>query len=235
MRKFFEKFARILGAHVSANWGPSVEQVLKIRARHSSADFVTEFAQMALLFTGPEAIRNYAVQQLRLEPRNDEFISVLEFGVYKGRSARFWSRRLPKGHRLVGFDSFEGLSHSWYGTYMPKGHFSLAGKPPRAPRNTSFVRGWVETTLPQFLESQDISNVRLVHMDLDIYEPSVFVLSLLSKHLRPGCYILFDEYFSFPGWQNCEHRALTESGIRHEFVAIASNPRGSDQALVKIV
>ena len=38
----------------------------------------------------------------------------LEFGVFEGRSMRWWSRNLSEpGAKLVGFDSFEGLPEDW--------------------------------------------------------------------------------------------------------------------------
>ena len=52
----------------------------------------------------------------------------LEFGVYKGRSMRWWSQRLPHaGAKLVGFDSFEGLPEDWRpnydaGAFLPGDH-----------------------------------------------------------------------------------------------------------------
>jgi hypothetical protein len=53
----------------------------------------------------------------------DEPVLYLEFGVFKGRTTRYWSAKLRNPDaRLHGFDSFEGLPEEWQTT--PRGRSS---------------------------------------------------------------------------------------------------------------
>jgi hypothetical protein len=54
------------------------------------------------------------VFQIAAEEIHDREVLYLEFGVYRGRSMRIWSRLLrnPRSN-LHGFDSFEGIPESW--------------------------------------------------------------------------------------------------------------------------
>jgi hypothetical protein len=70
--------------------------------------------------------------------------------------------------------------------------------------------GWVEDTLPVFL-SEHHEDAGLVHLDMDVFPPTKFVLEALGPALRSGSLLVFDDYFGFIGWQNHSHRALTES------------------------
>jgi len=65
-----------------------------------------------------------------IEEVGDEPIAYLEFGVFEGRSLRYWSRGLRNwDSELHGFDSFRGLPETFDGTY-PAGHFNMNGQPP---------------------------------------------------------------------------------------------------------
>lgn len=141
----------------------------------------------------------------------------------------------PGGGRVIGFDSFQGLSEDWIGTGLAKGQFDLGGKMPSVPANVELVRGWVEETLPNFLRENPLDQVSLVHMDLDTYSPTLTVLSALNSRLEPGTLILFDEYFGYWGWENHEHRALLESGLRFEYLAYSTNDigLGSENVLIR--
>jgi hypothetical protein len=147
---------------------------------------------------------------------------------------RFWAEGVPSSYLLVGFDSFEGLPEAWPGTNMGVGFFSTQGNLPELPANVTLVKGWVEKTLDDFLGKFEVSTVKLVHMDLDLYEPSVFVLKSLKPHLLPGTLILFDEYFGFPFWEHGEHRALQNSGLDFEYIAFTTGERTA-QVLVKVI
>ena len=136
----------------------------------------------------------------------------------------------------MGFDSFEGLSENWGGTGFAKGSLSTNREvPENFPQDVEIVVGRVEDTLGDWLSRNELNDLTVVHCDLDIFEPSLHVLETLKPRLLPGSLILFDNYFSYPGWKNGEHRALVESGIAHEFLAVSANAMigGSDRALVR--
>ena len=53
-------------------------------------------------------------------------------------------------------------------------------------------------------------NVAFLHVDCDLYSSTKTVLSFLADRLKPGAVIVFDEYFSYVGWENHEHAAFDE-------------------------
>lgn len=218
----------------------SLGKVLRARAQARTADFVESNMVGAVAFEDSLDVRKYAAQlafsglDWQLEAGSD-LIRCLEFGVFKGESARLWASEVEVGGRVIGFDSFQGLSEDWIGTRLPKGQFDLGGEMPQVPDNVELVKGWVEETLPNWLRENSLEKVSLVHMDLDTYSPTFRVLSLLRDKLKPGTLILFDEYFGYPGWENHEHRALLESGIEFEYLAYSTNDigLGSENVLVQ--
>ncbi len=126
----------------------------------------------------------------------DTPVSLLEFGVYKGNSMRFWASEF--GHAkstFHGFDSFEGLPEDWAGK-MVKGTFSTDGTTPDvADHRVNFYKGWIQNTLPDFLHSKSVdpSNTLIVHIDVDIYSAALFVLCACWFELDEF-YIIFDEF-----------------------------------------
>lgn len=144
----------------------------------------------------------------------------LEFGVFKGRSIRWWSDNLSQPDAtLVGFDSFEGLPQDWR-PGIASGHFRT-GKPPEIDdKRVSFQVGWFDETLPRFIvpdHDQIILNV-----DCDLYSSASTVLHWAEPHLRPGTLIYFDEFSD----RDHEMRAFNELHARSEYhfrpIAIAS-------------
>src|SRR5581483_8062137 len=74
----------------------------------------------------------------------------LEFGVFEGRSMRWWSQHLAQQDAtLVGFDSFEGLPEDWR-PGLGTGHFSTGRIPQIDDARVSFQVGWFDDTLPKF-------------------------------------------------------------------------------------
>ncbi len=150
----------------------------------------------------------------------DQRVLYLEFGVWQGRSIRYWSERLrnPDAH-LHGFDSFEGLPESWNMLYK-KGLFSTNGQTPQIddPR-VKFFKGWFEETLPRYQPPPHDQLV--INIDADLYSSTKFVLNALKGYINIGTYIYFDEFCD----RNNELRAfdefLAETKMRFE-VASAS-------------
>jgi len=59
--------------------------------------------------------------------------------------------------------------------------------------------------------------INFVHIDLDTYESSKFVLENLKPYLSKGCIILFDELYNFSGWDVGEYKALSETFSENEY------------------
>ena len=87
--------------------------------------------------------------------------------------------------------------------------------------------------MPPFLNEKK-PKINFVHIDVDTYETTKFILNLIKPQLVKGAIILFDELYNFEGWDVGEYKALTEVFAKNEykFEAFAHDGR---QALIKIL
>lgn len=131
----------------------------------------------------------------------------LECGVYFGRSLRFIAAQT---HAPVhGFDSFEGLPEAW-NVNEPAGAYSTGGRLPSGlPTNVVLHRGWFENTLPAFFAATP-GEIRLLHIDCDLYSSTKTVLQCANARLVPGSVLLFDDFLGYPGYEQHELRAFEE-------------------------
>jgi len=141
-----------------------------------------------------------------------------EFGVFKGDSLNAIARRIAPAS-IYGFDSFEGLPMAWsrdkegLDTYA-KGHFAV-NEMPRFEENAVPVRGWIEDTVPTFLEVHP-GKASLLHIDVDLYSSTKVILTAFNDRIVPGTIIVFDELSDFQNtptytnWEAHEWLALQE-------------------------
>lgn len=119
----------------------------------------------------------------------------LEFGVFKGKSIRYWSSILhDSDSRLIGFDSFEGLPETFDDRLgYTAGAFDVQGQLPEIddPR-VSFEKGWFSDTLQLFQVPQHRALV--IALDADLYSSTILVLRALEEHIVPGVVIYFDDF-----------------------------------------
>ncbi len=139
---------------------------------------------------------------------------ILEFGVYKGSSLiRFATFRdaLENNYsrRIVGFDTFGSFPKSeiknesdlkfiekheeegGQGLDSDSLHKILKAK---NFKNTELIAGNVFETLPKFLEERPNLRIALLHLDLDVKEPTAHVLDLLYDRVVPDGLIILDDY-----------------------------------------
>jgi len=120
-----------------------------------------------------------------------------ECGAYKGASSFLICRRIAgssKKHHI--FDSFEGLSEPTRedGTYWQKGDLSSSEKIIRENlKDFDFVayhKGWIPETF------HEVSDVRFcfVHLDVDLFQPTLDSLRFFYERMTPGGIILCDDY-----------------------------------------
>jgi len=129
----------------------------------------------------------------------------LEFGL--GRSTIYLSRSVAETTSsseeiLHSFDSLQGLPEKWRDGFE-KGKFSLDGKiPPSVVElpNAQIHEGWVNETLPRFLDSNPIEPVGLLVMDFCVEHSTAFVLDQLACRLNKGSIVLFANFFNYPNW-----------------------------------
>lgn len=169
--------------------------------------------------------------------------SVLEFGVHKGSTINFISKYFPL-ETVFGFDSFEGLPEDWNISYQEKfnkhkkGYFSLESLP-TVHSNVSLVKGFFDKSLKPWLATENITNIKFLHIDSDLYSSAKFVLATLNNFIIPGTIIVFDEFYPwgrkrYETWADHEYKALQEwiDEFGREFTVISRNHH--QQCAIKI-
>lgn len=138
---------------------------------------------------------------------------VVELGVYKGGSffqfAAF--RELlenEQSRKLIGFDMFNefpethndgdnAFREKWinetHNSYLTKEEIqkSLSN---RKIGNIELVQGDVAVTIPEYLQKHPYMKIALLHIDVDIYEPTVIGLRYLYDCVVPDGIIILDDY-----------------------------------------
>ena len=173
-------------------------------------------------------IREYSIKNSISNDKKSDYY-YLEFGVFKGESANYFSKFVNK---IYCFDSFEGFNEDWIGTSTIKSQLNQNKKIPKLNSNVEVVAGWVEETLDDFLQKHN-PKINFVHMDLDVYSSTKFVLSKLKPYLVKGAIILFDQLYNYIGWEYGEYKALKEVFENNEFKYRAFNLNGK-QCVIQI-
>ena len=186
----------------------------------------------SFVFDNDNSIRSFAINEAIKKFDNQNLY--LEFGVYKGDSINLFGKYLKKiNANIFGFDSFVGLKDDWITSeFNPKGTFDVKKNKPKTLSNIFLIDGWVENTLEDFLKKNVNKKIAFVHLDMDTYESTAFVLEKIKKFLAPGTIILFDEFYGFPNWEKYEYKAFLEKIKINEFKYIAFANR---QACIQII
>ncbi len=162
----------------------------------------SDFYSLKFEYDKREFLFNYVIEKEQLmDP-----VDYLEFGVSKGDSFRWWTKKLSHPDtRFHGFDTFTGLPEDW-GPFK-KGDMSSGDSLPEIKDDRfKFHVGLFQQTLLPFLADYDPSRKKIIHMDADLYTATLYVLTLMTPYLRKGDVIFFDE-FNVP---NHEFKAFDE-------------------------
>lgn len=177
-------------------------------------NFKEAFSRSAL-FTTRKATREFAIKTSLLNDQNKDYY-YLEFGVFKGGSANFFSKYVNK---LYVFDNFQGYKEDRANTHDvldSRESFNLNNKIPKLNPNVEPIIGWVEDTLVNFLETHK-PKINFVHLDINVYSSSKFVLEKIKPYLVKNSIIIFDQLYNYVGWQHGEYRSLKEVFKDSEF------------------
>lgn len=144
---------------------------------------------------------------------------LLELGVFKGASLVRWAsfrHFLENEHarKIFGFDPFgsfpieqvdqqDGLAFAQEhdhgsGIGISKDNLEDIFKQKNIG-NLSLVKGDVFDTLPSFLETNPHLKISLLHLDMDIYEPTKFALEQLWDRIVPNGKLVVDDYHTVAG------------------------------------
>lgn len=166
--------------------------------------------------------------------------AVVELGVYKGASLmRFATFRgvLENDHAraIYGFDAFGAFPRGEVAGDADKAfidRFEAAGGDGIARQdlealiiakgfaNISLIEGNVFDTLPAFLAEKPAEKIALMHLDMDVYEPTAFAIERMIDRMVPGGLVAFDDYGMVEGAtraadEMCERHGLTMEKLHH--------------------
>ena len=155
--------------------------------------------------------------------------SIVECGVFKGMSLLTFAKLVEVYcagdtlKRIIGFDTFEGfvslnpkdgvpdtrrgkVEGGWNaGEFLPtlESLIDITQRDSMIPRfkRIELVKGDVCKTIPEYIKTNPGLRISLLHLDLDLYEPTLAALESLYPLVVPGGVVLLDEYGmeGFPG------------------------------------
>ena len=230
--KKIKQMIESVGGHFNKRNRPinqvSVIDIVNAESKIESANFIRSNFSQALLFDQLEDIHNYIITQLDTEGL------LLEFGVYSARSIKRFSKQLVNlnDKRIIyGFDSFQGIEEDWH-RFPAKLKSSFKIAPPKVPSNVKLVIGKVQETFENFLNQHQNEKIAFMHLDMDTYTPTKYVLNKIKPLLTKGSIILFDEFYGFPNWKSNEYKAFTEVFDENEYKYLAF---GNRQVAIEIL
>jgi hypothetical protein len=144
--------------------------------------------------------------------------AIVECGVFKGNSLlRFAAFRDLLGHtsgkKIIGFDIFGKFPETNYENDKKKrtAFIESAGESSvsidhlhkifgqKNIENYEFVKGDILATVPNYTSAHPELKISLLHIDVDIYEPTVTILDHMYPMIEPGGLLVLDDYGVFPG------------------------------------
>ena len=144
---------------------------------------------------------------------------IVECGVYKGSSLiRFLTYRdmleNSMSRKIIGFDAFgefpvtENLSKNDLkfidqfnksgGAGIEKNMLDKCLKYKKFI-NYELIKGDVNLTVADYLSENPALKISLLHLDMDVYEPTIFCISKLWERIVPGGIVLIDDYSTVEG------------------------------------
>ena len=166
-----------------------------------------------------------------VNPNNQEFNLVVEFGSYMGSTLRQLRELFPHpDYTLIGCDSLQGLPEDWRdgeGKLVGSGRKGRFGE--GATRrwydgidNLKFYEGFFKDSIKPFLRDYMDCPAALVHIDCDLYSSTNDVLYPLWDYgvIVPGTILVFDEWYY--NHENVEKNTVHEKKAFYEWVE--SNP-----------
>jgi O-methyltransferase len=123
-------------------------------------------------------------------------ICFLEFGVFRGQSFGYWvNNNKNPASSFTGFDTFTGLPEDWGNE--KKGSFSAKGNiPDIKDTRVKFEVGLIQDTLPGFLPTINKGVKKIIHIDVDLYNATLFSLVYLQPFIEKGDILIFDDFFT---------------------------------------
>jgi hypothetical protein len=145
---------------------------------------------------------------------------IVEFGIFKGNSFFRWIKfrdllEQTNSRKIIGFDIFGDFPEAHFEGDKDKRDAFVAetngGKSISLEeinklldqqglnKNVDIVEGDILVTLDLYLDKNPHLKISLLHIDVDLYEPTKHILEKLFDRVTKGGIIIFDDYGAFAG------------------------------------
>lgn len=145
---------------------------------------------------------------------------IIEFGIFKGNSFFRWIKfrdllEQTSSRKIIGFDIFGDFPEAHFEEDKAKrdafvaetnGGVSISYeeinellKKQGLSENVDIIKGDILVTLDKYLAENPHLKISLLHIDVDLYEPSKHILERLFDKVTKGGIIIFDDYGAFAG------------------------------------
>jgi hypothetical protein len=181
---------------------------------------VWSFVDHYPLYCGIQTLSRFVALEAALRSTLTVPGHVAEFGTFRGGSLmlfakllRMWDAGATK--EVHGFDSFEGLTefsehdpHDEEGDYAFTGQYKGSLEELQAlieldnfQDEVELHVGYIENTLPQYLEEHPAAHFSLVLCDTDLYQSTKLILDSMHPRMMKGGVFILDEwnFDYFPG------------------------------------
>jgi len=160
--------------------------------------------------------------------------AVVECGVFKGASfSRFAAFRrsleTEDSRELVGFDAFGAFPMSGVAADADRAFIeqfeAKAGRGiaacdldgllrAKGHQNFTLVPGDLAVTINEFLLTRPELRIALLHLDLDVYEPTRVGIDALASRMVPGGIVVFDDYNAVEGATRAADEFCAQRGLQ---------------------
>ena len=144
---------------------------------------------------------------------------IVECGVFKGASlSRLIKFRAlfenPLSKKIIAFDTFSRFPEAGYEPDRAKreafvrevgdrsigrGELAELLEALSLNQNVELIEGDILETVPEYCEQNPELRISLLHIDVDLYEPTAKCLELLYPRVTRGGIVILDDYGAFPG------------------------------------
>ena len=145
---------------------------------------------------------------------------IVEFGIFKGNSFFRWIKfrdllEQTSSRKVIGFDIFGDFPEANFEQDKAKREAFVAetngGKSisleeinellsiQGLDKNVEIIKGDILETLDKYLIDNPHFKISLLHIDVDLYEPTKHILEKLFEKVTKGGIIIFDDYGAFAG------------------------------------
>tara|TARA_B100001029_G_scaffold176998_1_gene180849 strand:+ start:128 stop:784 length:657 start_codon:yes stop_codon:yes gene_type:complete len=126
----------------------------------------------------------------------------IEFGIFTGSSFKHSIRLNSKLNKFdnssfYGLDSFEGFpddSHPYFNQSNFKNSYEKTKKIEKKFPNSKIIKGFFSDSLKNNKDLQNITSLKFVFIDCDLYTSAIEPLDYITDKLVKGSYIMIDDF-----------------------------------------